>query len=53
MTKEGRSITLDKDVNDGIQKEAEKQRLNFSTLANRIFNDYLMALKKPKKGREK
>lgn len=47
------SITLDTDVNKGIHDEATKQRLSFSTLVNKVLNEYLMALKKPKRGEKK
>ena len=46
MSKDRRSITIDQDVNKGIEEEAKKQRLNFSILTNRILSDYLMAFKK-------
>ena len=44
--KQRESITIDPDVNLGIHKEAEKQRLKFSTLVNRILHQYLIKNKK-------
>jgi hypothetical protein len=49
MAKDRESITLDKDVNSGIHKEAEKRRIGFSTLINIILSEYLENLEKEKR----
>lgn len=48
MAKDRESITIDKNVNEGIKEEAKKQRRSFSGMIEYICNEYLMALKKPK-----
>ena len=53
MAKDRESITIDKDINAGIKQEAENQRRTFSGMIEFICSEYLMALKKPKRGEKK
>jgi hypothetical protein len=48
MSKDRESITIDKDVNLGIKKEAKKQRRSFSGMIEFICSEYLKSLKKAK-----
>jgi hypothetical protein len=48
MAKDRESITIDSDINKDIHDEAKRQRLSFSTLINRILNEYLIHLKEKK-----
>lgn len=50
MTKERESITIDSEINNGIKKEAKKQRRSFSGMIEFICSQYLTALQKPKRG---
>lgn len=50
MAKDRESLTIDHDINEGIKAEAKKQRRSFSGMIEFVCNEYLMALKKPKRG---
>jgi len=41
MAKDRESVTLDKDINEGVHKEAKVKRLGFSTLVNIILGNHL------------
>ena len=53
MAKDRESLTIDHDINEGIKAEAKKQRRSFSGMIEYVCSEYLMALKKPKRGENK
>ena len=53
MAKDRESLTIDSEINAEIKKEATKQRRSFSGMIEFICSEYLMALKKQKRGEKK
>jgi predicted transcriptional regulator len=48
MAKDRESITIDKDVNKRIKKEAEKQMRSYSSMIEFACNQYLILIEKKK-----
>jgi hypothetical protein len=47
--KDNESITIDKEINAELKKEAKKQRRSYSGMIEFICNEYLEAIKKSAK----
>lgn len=53
MGKINKSITIDEKVNEHVEKQAVSESRSFSNMLETMAKKYLMALQKPRAGKEK